>query len=123
MVFVYFCGSGGQKIYQKSIKIVSQIKLARRHPEVCQKMPNMTSKWVQVGAMLGSKTILDVAKSEEKATENDIKKPTPKRRGVVTWPGGPVLRCDERVPKVRLGPGFQVYIDRRPVERCSSRAR
>ena len=61
---------------QKSIKIASEIKMPKRQPKMSQKVPNMAPKSAQVGAMLGSKTVLDPPKSEEKTTP---KKPSKNR--------------------------------------------
>ena len=58
MVFAYFWPSGGSKIDQKSIKFV--------HPKMVQDGSNMAPKSTQVGAMLGSKTVMDPPKSEAK---------------------------------------------------------
>ena len=42
--------------------------MPKEHPKMVQKVPNMAPKSAQVGAMLGSKTVLDPPKTEEKAT-------------------------------------------------------
>ena len=44
-----------------------------------QKVANMAPKSAQVGAMLGSSTVLDPPKSEEKATPKKKPKKTPKK--------------------------------------------
>ena len=62
---------------QKSIKIASEIKMPKRHPKMSQKVPNMAPKSAQVGVMLGSKTVLDPPKSEEKTTPKTTQKKTP----------------------------------------------
>ena len=64
---------------QKSIRIVSKMKLPRQHPKMSQKVPNMAPKSAQVGAMLGSKTVLDPPKSEEKTTPKTRQKKTAPR--------------------------------------------
>ena len=61
---------------QKSIKIASEIKMPKRHPKMSQKVPNMAPKSAQVGAMLGSKAVLDPPKSEEKTTPKTRQKKT-----------------------------------------------
>ena len=44
------------------------MKMPKQHPKRSQKVVNMAPKWAQVGAMLGSKIVLDPPKSEEKTT-------------------------------------------------------
>ena len=44
------------------------MKMPKQHPKRSQKVANMAPKWAQVGAMLGSKIVLDPPKSEEKTT-------------------------------------------------------
>ena len=43
-----------------------------------QKVANMAPTWAQVGAMLGSKIVLDTPKSEEKTTPKTAPKNNPK---------------------------------------------
>ena len=44
-----------------------------------QKVPNMVPKSTQVGAMLGSRTVLEPPKNEEKATPKETPKKKPKK--------------------------------------------
>ena len=63
---------------QKSIKIAPEMKMPKEHPKMSQKVPNMAPKSAQVGVMLGSKTVLDPPKSEEKTTlKTRLKKTAP----------------------------------------------
>ena len=54
------------------------MKRAREHPNMTPEIPNMAPKSAQVGVMLGSKTVLDPPKSEEKTTPKTAQKKTPK---------------------------------------------
>ena len=45
--------------------------MPKEHPKMYQKVVNMAPTWAQVGAMLGSKIVLDTSKSD---TEKNIKK-------------------------------------------------
>ena len=64
--------------------------MPKQHPKISQKVANMASKSTQVGAMLGSKTVLDAAKSEEKQQTKTPSKKQPKtapKRQPKTAPG------------------------------------
>ena len=74
---------------QKSIKIASEIKMPKRHPKMSQKMPNMAPKSAQVGAMLGSKTVLDASKKPKKTQpKKTSKKINPPRQHPGDWGSG-----------------------------------
>ena len=55
------------------------MKRAKEHPKMTQKMPNMAPKSTQDGAMLGSRTLLDTPKNEEKTTPKETPKKKPKK--------------------------------------------
>ena len=57
--------------------------MPKEHPKMYQKVVNMAPTWAQVGAMLGSKIVLDTSKSD---TEKNIKKQ--KSASPKTAPGG-----------------------------------
>ena len=76
---MFLVGSKGRKSIkndQKSFPKVSEVKRPKQHPKMSQKMPNMAPKSSQVGAMLGSKTVLDAPKSEENTTPKTRQKKT-----------------------------------------------
>ena len=54
--------------------------MPKEHPKMYEKVVNMAPTWAQVGAMLGSKIVLDTSKSD---TEKNIKKQKP----VKEWNG------------------------------------
>ena len=53
--------------------------MPKQHPKISQKVANTAPKSTQVGAMLGSKTVLDPPKSEEKTTPKTTPKKKPKK--------------------------------------------
>ena len=53
LVFQCFCGFGGSKIDQKSIKIVSESYLKRRSQNNTQKCPKKCPRWLQNRPKLG----------------------------------------------------------------------
>ena len=74
--------------------------MPKEHPKMYQKVVNMAPTWAQVGAMLGSKIVLDTSKSEEKTTpkktSKNINPPPPLRARTGPAPG--------RVPPLKLPP-------------------
>ena len=55
------------------------MKRAKQHPKMLQNRSNMATKSSQVGAMLGSETVLEPSKSEEKTTPKETPKKKPKK--------------------------------------------
>ena len=48
--------------------------MPKEHPKMYQKVVNMAPTWAQVGAMLGSKIVLDVSKGEKNASQRPLEK-------------------------------------------------
>ena len=69
--------------------------MPKEHPKMYQKVVNMAPAWTQVGAMLGSKIVLDTSKSD---TEKNIQKQKPVnawngKRACIVDPEGDVRTC------------------------------
>jgi hypothetical protein len=48
--------------------------MSKQQPKMSEKMFNMVPNWTQVGAMLGSKIVLDVSKGEQNASQRPLEK-------------------------------------------------